>query len=401
MWRRAAAAAAAVAALTALVVLACLPGEIASKNAPEHAPARRLLLGAGVLLPSTYLNYEAPRGNKKSWFSTFQKTSSGPETFFAVQRTQFGYLGIQRTETFGGRVKSWTQVMSPSDEDYYGLVIFSIWNTGASNCVVEETGEGAAPSTFSGEGTGCQIKFPTYWTTDPYSFMTTTEELPSGRLKISGYWFESRDSNPDLAMHWKLVGVISIGQEGRRFGEGGISAFIEQFLAVGSAELRMASYGPQFMELGDGRWTPIEAATFRTTRTTHPSVYTIGRVKPNGDQFQMGVSGANTGIGQNTQEGARLVLRNPGTPESSPQLQAFIRLRESGRLPAGCAGNVNCGGGGWLPSPINIFPSLPGNNPLLSLFFGLVVTGFVVSGIATLFLMFRQFFPQHSAYRPF
>jgi len=320
-----------------------------SNQAASAAPARQL----NDLLPSLYLDYEnVPAAAKKSWFSTVDVKDSALATFFAVQRTQFGYLGIQQTRTFMGSIAGWlrTELNDDISPTWHGLVIFSAWNTEGSTCQVEAVGAGAFEDDFGGEGTGCQIKYDTKWGAGDYNFVTTTETLANGRLQLSGYW-----QYPQESQDWLLVGSISVLPEGRKFGDGGIASFIEQYEKSREGnDLRMSDYGPLFVEMSSGSsWEPIDVAKFSVT-STDKTAYYVGATTGDSSLFTMGLSGTGTsGIGANTPDDTVLTLRNP--IRSSSALQGWIAARDSGTLPQGCVGKSSCpsttGGGLTTSAP--------------------------------------------------
>jgi hypothetical protein len=267
-----------------------------------------------------------------------------------VQRTQFGYLGIQQTHSIVGAIGSALHTKFNKDavgDIWKGLVIFSIWNTDNNNCQMEAIGEKCYHDQFSGEGTGCQIKCEIWWGASEYHFMTTSEMMPNGRMKLSGYWVDD-----DEGVNWLLVGSISIAAEGRTFGDGGLATFIEQYLsAPKGSELRMASYGPQYIETDGGQWSPIEQANFALTETEKSAIY-IAAVTDEGRTFSMGEAGPdavgldkleNTGD-TGTPDGTVLKLTNTPPASTNAELQGFINARNLGKLPQGCSPDVQyCG----------------------------------------------------------
>lgn len=335
--------------LSVLVLLVGFTWPVQSHEAmastPGKAPERELFLQSN-LLPSVYLNYQSPTSrSKKTWFSTVMVHDSQDSTFFAVQRTQFGYLGLQEERTLMGALQHALGLHFNSDvaPEYYGLVIFSVWDvqdctgfacSGADKCNVLAVGDGAYQNSFGREGTGCQIKLTTSWGKVPYSFVTTAEDIGNDRVKLSGYWHDATHSP------WRFVGSISVKKNGRTYGDGGISSFIEQYRSIDSHEVRTAEFGPQFVETTSGEWLPITAATFRATATS-TTAYHLAAVTHSGTQFLLGVSGTAALPGQ-TPSHTYLSLRSTPHTSHSPQLLSWIQLRNSGNLPQGCAGG-SCG----------------------------------------------------------
>mmetsp|Transcript_15171 Transcript_15171/g.38529 ORF Transcript_15171/g.38529 Transcript_15171/m.38529 type:complete len:440 (+) Transcript_15171:92-1411(+) len=292
------------------------------------------------LLPSVYLAYDNPTSiAKRSWFSTATTASLAHSTFLAVQMTDSGYFGIQRTLTpFGKLLGALSLDLEfPMLEKWRGIVIFSIWDAadctglGCSSfdkCQIVEVGEGAYHQSFGGEGTGCQIKLDVEFNMLPCSFMTTAEDLGNGRTVFTGYWYHLGSGT------WKLMGSITTPTTGRGLGDSA-NSFIEQIRHFDSTEFRAVQIGPQFMETIGQEWKPILAATFRTTSSGVPSS-TVARVADGGSQFLAGISGT-MGMGH-VPDGTRLMLQGSPDPAYSSELQSWIGLRAAGQLPRGCQG---------------------------------------------------------------
>jgi len=180
-----------------------------------------------------------------------------------------------------------------------------------------------------------------------YSFVTTSQVDANGNNRHSGYWYDPDEEE----QKWRLVGVIKVPNENREFGTGGISAFIEQFSAVSSDELRGASYGPQFVETVNRQWVPITQAAFSTTSSEHPEVYVTAAVVDDGSRFAMGVAGTKR-LSKDTAQGTTLALTNPSTAAHSVPLQEFVRLDARNTLPTGCTDSWRlsvCGGSSASP----------------------------------------------------
>jgi len=319
----------------------------------EHAraPDRELLFqfadAQANLLPSVYLDYDNPTNElNTAWFSTFRVTASTESTFFVVQRTQFGYFGIQQDSTyFTGLARAMGMHFNGKVfDEYSGIVLFSIWDNAdcergycASHerCRVEAIGENAWDESFGGEGTGCQIKLKVAWGKTQYSFVATVEDVGNDWLLFHGYWHDAEDSDP-----WIFIGSIKVKKNGRNLGNGGISSFIEQYRSMYPDEVRMAEFGPHFLETVSGQWVPITAATFTKT-PNNVQGYCVGAVGRGGTLFDLGVAGTNALPGS-TRDKTWLKLRSTPFPSQAPQLQSWLQLRRSGNLPTGCVGN-SCG----------------------------------------------------------
>jgi len=357
----------------------------------DAAPAGRRLFFSFEYLPSLYLNYQNPSpAAQQAWFTSIDVTESTEATFFAVQRTQFGYLGLQQTLTFFGGVMQLLHLNNVITRPYYGLVIFSAWNTADGNCAVEAVGEGAYQDTFTGEGTGCQIKFETPWEGEHNDFVTTATTLATGRILLSGYWHSAVEGP------WLLIGSISVPDGSQPFGQGGIASFVEQYYSsFDQYQLRMANYGPQFVQTTAGQWIPITTATFETTDSNAQAYYQAA-VTTDGSQFTMGISGKDvTGSAENTPDGTVLTLTNTKPAALTAELQEFQLLQTANTLPQGCSGDVtSCGSTSWrawLPftgrSP---FP----NSPAKAVF-DILLLAFIITLIVTCCFWCR---PQASVY---
>jgi len=382
-WRAAAAASALAGSAVVLLLGAVLtlPHQDAASAGRRlaQAPARRLFFSEEYL-PSLYLNYDSPTTQEqRTWFSCIDVTASTKASFFAVQRTQFGYLGIQQTITWLGWLHNlfgmkMTSMMNP----YYGLVIFSAWNTDAGNCRTESVGEGASQDMFGGEGTGCQIKLNTAWGNEHNAFVTTATRTGNGRILLAGYWHMNSDP-------WRLVGSISVPDVGQSFGMGGPAAFIEQYYNSPDQDgLRMANYGPQYVETSTGQWVPVVRARFETTDSGRQAYY-VGAVTRDGSQFTMGLAGESMAtILANTPDGTVLTLRNPVPASQSAELQSWIGLRSTSSLPTGCAGSArSCGSSNGMPLSIIGKPSLLPDS-LGMAFFQLLALLLVVAALFTI-----------------
>mmetsp|Transcript_29448 Transcript_29448/g.83924 ORF Transcript_29448/g.83924 Transcript_29448/m.83924 type:complete len:407 (-) Transcript_29448:119-1339(-) len=304
--------------------------------APPQCGQEREL--SGTLLPSTYLSYRSPTVlSTRSWFSTFRAIESAAATFFAVQRTQFGYFGIQETRTWAGIIAERLGVKMTGLvlRSFEGLVIFSIWDTDSNRCRIVAVGEGAYAGSFGGEGTGCQIKLETTWGEDSYSFVTTSTVYSNGVIRLSGYWHDVNEGG-----EWRFVGTLEVQSEGRTFAEQGLSSFVEQFQVVESTERRTASFGPHFLETSDGKWAPVTTSRFSMTSSENMNFHAFGMVLSK-REFSMGVVG-NKMLGASTPNGRVLTLSSPPSVFDSSALQSFINARARQALPTGCVGQTSC-----------------------------------------------------------
>jgi len=325
----------------------------------DMGQSRKLIFsGSGELLPSTYLNYRVPTSSRmRSWFSTFRCVNSAHSTFFAVQRTQYGYFGIQQTPTWAGEMAEKIGITSAGRfyKDIQGLVIFSVWDTAINRCSILATGDGAYGEGFGGEGTGCKIILNTQWGIADYSFVTTAEYGADDLIRLSGYWYDAGSADADK---WKFVGTLAVHNEGRQFGNGGISSFVEQFRTIESSEERGGHFGPHFVETTTGDWISITQARFSQTKTNHQDYHVFGMV-PNDDSFAMGVVGFSQ-LGASTPDGRVLTLPQPLSPRTFSQLQLYIRIRDSRLLPKGCVGETSCNvQRSWLPPALASVFSAP------------------------------------------
>mmetsp|Transcript_143377 Transcript_143377/g.458296 ORF Transcript_143377/g.458296 Transcript_143377/m.458296 type:complete len:432 (-) Transcript_143377:246-1541(-) len=286
-------------------------------------------------LPSVYLNYQFPTPlDKKSWFTSMQVKESASSTYFSVQKTQFGYFGLQQTVTLAGGIAHifGLGLNSYIAKEWYGIAIFSIWDTPGNPCEIVKVGEGAKGGAFGNEGTGCQIKMDTEWGSDTYGFLTTLDELDGDRIQLSAWWHDANGGG------WKLVGTIATLKQGRRFGEGGVGSFIEQFWSVETSELRAAEFFDGFFETSSGTWVPVTQAFFSSTPTELSNINRVGAVVQDGSSFLLGVSGPGVLAGS-TPDGTFLSLRAEPQPSQVPMLQEFIGLRATGTLQQGCEGS--------------------------------------------------------------
>lgn len=216
-------------------------------------------------------------------------------------------------------------------DEWYGIAIFSIWDTPGNPCEIVKVGEGAKGGTFGNEGTGCQIKMDAEWGSDTYGFLTTLDELDGDRIQLSAWWHDANGGG------WKLVGTIATSKQGRRFGEEGVGSFIEQFWSVQTSELRAAEFFDGFFETSSGTWVPVTEASFSSTPGL-TDVNRVGAVVQDGSSFLLGVSGPGALAGS-TPDGTLLLLRVKPQPSQVPTLQEFIGLRATGTLQQGCDGS--------------------------------------------------------------
>jgi len=292
---------------------------------------------------SAYLNYHKPSGHSngkiRAWYHTVVPKHSADDTYFAVQGTQFGYMGLQQVR----------------DSPYFeGKVVFSLWDQpddtpeseddvkDEDKAEVVECGHLAICTRFGGEGTGAKsyINFNHWSLEHEYGFLTIAEDIGEGRVRYDGYiWGEELGG-------WQLVSKIEVRRGAQPWDINRMYSFTEQWTTRDFGESRWQKLGPSFVQFDSGKdgdliWTQIRHATFsHTVGQAENTEHVNANVTNNDTQWGLGVGG-------NVSEGKVKVLIVDQADDIPEQINKFDELMRNKELPGGCEGQT-CDTRWWI-----------------------------------------------------
>jgi len=300
---------------------------------------------------SAYLRYHEPPnhegGQISAWYHTLVPKHSADDTYFAVEGTGFGYMGLQQVR----------------DTPFFeGKVVFSLWDQGGAahseeeKAQIVECGVRAICTRFGGEGTGAKSYVNFYkWTLESeYGFLTRAFDLGGGRVRYEG-WFHAEELHG-----WRLISKIEVRRGTRPWSISGMYSFTEQWSTREYGEARWQKLGPSFVRYAsssapsDGDeggnetargappvWSQIREATFDQTRGQEENTENVNaNVTNHGKQWGLGIGGHVS----NSENKLLQVDAAEGLPE---QLTEFDELERTGKLPHGCEGHT-CSKRWWI-----------------------------------------------------
>ncbi len=170
-------------------------------------------------------------------------------TYYMATGFSRGYFGMQ--------------VNSPTER----RIIFSVWDAASGSSAKDRTtvaaenqtqlvakGDGVEASVFGNEGTGGHSHLIYPWKTGSTQRFFVTAKPEGDATVYSGYWFQPEKQQ------WMLIASFRAPKDG-----GGLKrlyAFSEDFGGETGHLRRKALYGPQWIQLADGRWQELTTATF-------------------------------------------------------------------------------------------------------------------------------------------
>lgn len=180
------------------------------------------------------------------------------------------------------------QVNSPTER----RIIFSVWDAASGTNAKDRStvaaenytqlvakGEGVVAEVFGNEGTGGHSHLVYPWKTGSRQRFFVTARPEGDATIYSGYWF-----HPDKQV-WMLIASFRAAKDGQ--GLRRLYAFSENFGGSTGHLRRKALFGPQWIQLADGRWQELTTATF-----SHDATGKANRL----DRF-MGVEGGHFFLG--------------------------------------------------------------------------------------------------------
>lgn len=155
------------------------------------------------------------------------------------------------------------QVNSPTER----RIIFSVWDAASGTTAKDRStvsadnytqlvakGEGVVGDVFGNEGTGGHSHLVYPWKTGSTQRFYVTARVQGDATIYSGYWF-----HPEHNV-WQLIASFRAAKDGQ--GLRRLYSFSENFGGNNGHLQRKARFGPQFIQLADGSWSELTAATF-------------------------------------------------------------------------------------------------------------------------------------------
>ena len=237
--------------------------ELASLNGNEDAGTVQALVLDGPAATDAHFNLE-PRRNaasvhlafpvpKGTEVAMFYNEVTGVEepsaTYYMACGFARGYFGMQ--------------VNSPTER----RIIFSVWDAGNGVSAKDRStvdpesqtqllgkGKDVVASVFGNEGTGGHSHLIYPWKTGEAQRFVVTAKPDGTHTIYSGYWFHPEQKQ------WTLLASFRAPKDGGWLR--GLYSFSEDFDGATGHVLRKALYGPQWIQLSDGKWQEITTATF-------------------------------------------------------------------------------------------------------------------------------------------
>jgi Domain of unknown function (DUF3472)/Domain of unknown function (DUF5077) len=210
-----------------------------------------VLMASGAESPraarSVHLQFAAPAGNLFYNEVTVEQSTKG--SYFMACGWSGGYFGMQQLDASTNKV-----------------VIFSVWDTSrgddANKVPLEQRVQilyqdgGVTVSRFGGEGTGGKCLWPYLWGTNETCRFAVMAVVEHDRINYSGWVFDR------YAGKWLHLVTFSIHKSEQPLR--GLYSFIEDFRRDGQSvnETRRARFGNGWLRTLDGKWVPLNRATF-------------------------------------------------------------------------------------------------------------------------------------------
>ena len=179
------------------------------------------------------------------WFQKISPTDVTDVTYYAGVGNTFGYGGVQCLEK------------GLSSADRKGMVLFSIWDVGCDQdndvacdpSMLASTiacGTSAFCEDFGNEGTGrkSSIKFTGEmpFEGEDYYMVLQQRYIPENeRVQLTGYYYSEKENK------WLLLSRIEVRRGYNEKYITGTYAFVEQWAAINTLDVRGALFGPSWM----------------------------------------------------------------------------------------------------------------------------------------------------------